>query len=270
MYGAAWGYLTDYSGMQQLGARFYWPEIGRFIQQDPIGDGMNWYAYAGSSPVTGADPSGLEDYYVGVDLDAVYYVGGTLNAGSVSDLDQPLQSGIFVTPGAAVGRNVGVAGMAGCTERELEGTSEDIDVNAGPASITYSRDEEGYNGWSGAWGVGSGASISASQTWTYTIQDALVDALVHVGIPMITWAGKHGHPLIHVRPGNGPESGRRGPFSRGGGGGGDGGGGSADGGSTSGSSGAQGEGGPGSSVSPGYWNPGQGHGPKGGGNPCPS
>ncbi|MBN1459093.1 MAG: hypothetical protein JXA57_06125 [Armatimonadetes bacterium] len=34
----------DPSGLQQLGARFYWPELGRFVQQDPIGDGMNWYA----------------------------------------------------------------------------------------------------------------------------------------------------------------------------------------------------------------------------------
>ena len=45
--GGAWGYITDPSGLQQLGARFYWPEIGRFIQQDPIGDGVNWYAYVG-------------------------------------------------------------------------------------------------------------------------------------------------------------------------------------------------------------------------------
>jgi len=60
-YGAAWGYITDTpgSGLLQLGARFYWPEIGRFIQQDPIGAGMNWYAYAGNNPVTWVDPEGL-------------------------------------------------------------------------------------------------------------------------------------------------------------------------------------------------------------------
>ena len=60
-YGAAWGYVTDTpgSGLLQLGARFYRPEIGRFIQQDPIGEGMNWYAYAGNNPVTRVDPEGL-------------------------------------------------------------------------------------------------------------------------------------------------------------------------------------------------------------------
>ena len=51
--------MTDPSGMLQLGHRFYWPQIGRFIQQDPIGSGMNWYAYVGSNPVVYIDPEGL-------------------------------------------------------------------------------------------------------------------------------------------------------------------------------------------------------------------
>jgi RHS repeat-associated protein len=68
------GYLTDPSGLQQLGARFYWPELGRFLQQDPIGDGMNWYAYAGNNPASWVDPEGL--VYDGVDVGmAVWDVG---------------------------------------------------------------------------------------------------------------------------------------------------------------------------------------------------
>jgi RHS repeat-associated protein len=61
-YGGAWGYINGVSGLQQLGARFYWPELGRFIQQDPIGDGMNWYAYAYGNPVLWIDPYGLEPW----------------------------------------------------------------------------------------------------------------------------------------------------------------------------------------------------------------
>jgi RHS repeat-associated protein len=62
-FGAAWGYITDTpgSGLLQLGARFYWPEVGRFVQQDPVGDGMNWYAYAGNNPLVWVDPTGLEE-----------------------------------------------------------------------------------------------------------------------------------------------------------------------------------------------------------------
>ncbi len=58
-FGGAWGYITDPSGMEQLGQRFYWPEVGRFLQQDPAKDGGNWYVYAGSRPVLWVDPTGL-------------------------------------------------------------------------------------------------------------------------------------------------------------------------------------------------------------------
>ena len=59
-FGGAWGYITDPSGMLQLGARFYWPEVGRFVQQDPIGEGSNWYAYVGNNPLIKTDPEGLQ------------------------------------------------------------------------------------------------------------------------------------------------------------------------------------------------------------------
>jgi RHS repeat-associated protein len=48
-------------GMNYYKARIYSPTLGRFMQSDPIGygDGINWYAYVGSDPVNGRDPSGL-------------------------------------------------------------------------------------------------------------------------------------------------------------------------------------------------------------------
>ncbi len=62
-FGGAWGYMTDPSGTLQLGARTYLPKLGRFLQQDPSGDGMNWYVYAESNPVVRVDPEGL--YFAG-------------------------------------------------------------------------------------------------------------------------------------------------------------------------------------------------------------
>jgi len=59
-FGGAWGYITDPSGMLQLGARYYWPEVGRFGQRDPAGKEPSAYLYARGNPVGWADPKGKE------------------------------------------------------------------------------------------------------------------------------------------------------------------------------------------------------------------
>jgi len=47
-----------------LGARYYEPGIGRFVQRDPIGieGGSNVYVYAANSPSIGVDPDGLDHW----------------------------------------------------------------------------------------------------------------------------------------------------------------------------------------------------------------
>jgi RHS repeat-associated protein len=50
-------------GLYDLRNRFYSPDIGRFLQPDPIGfrGGNNMYRYCGNNPVTRWDPFGLQD-----------------------------------------------------------------------------------------------------------------------------------------------------------------------------------------------------------------
>jgi RHS repeat-associated protein len=53
----------DYqTGLYYYRARYYDPQQGRFISEDPIGfgGGGNFYAYAGNSPINLTDPSGLK------------------------------------------------------------------------------------------------------------------------------------------------------------------------------------------------------------------
>ncbi len=47
------------SGLVLMGHRYMDTRTGRFISQDPAGDGNNWYAYADNSPANAIDPSGL-------------------------------------------------------------------------------------------------------------------------------------------------------------------------------------------------------------------
>lgn len=53
-------YFDTDTGLIHLRARFYDPGIGRFISEDPIRDGNNWYVYCSGDPVNRIDPSGLD------------------------------------------------------------------------------------------------------------------------------------------------------------------------------------------------------------------
>jgi RHS repeat-associated protein len=62
-YIGALSYKTEFDfALVQTGARWYSPEIGRYLQRDPIGTegGLNVYAYANLSPLVVTDPSGLQ------------------------------------------------------------------------------------------------------------------------------------------------------------------------------------------------------------------
>jgi len=54
--------MTEPNGFYYMRARYYDPEVGRFISEDPLGfDGgdVNLYVYVGNNPVLLIDPLGL-------------------------------------------------------------------------------------------------------------------------------------------------------------------------------------------------------------------
>ena len=54
--GAEWDGET---GLYHMGARYYDPTLGRFIQQDPADEGLNPYRYGWNDPVNYSDPTGM-------------------------------------------------------------------------------------------------------------------------------------------------------------------------------------------------------------------
>ena len=59
-YNGYYGVQQEPNGLLHMRARYYSPELRRFINADPIGfaGGMNWYAYANGNPIMYVDPSG--------------------------------------------------------------------------------------------------------------------------------------------------------------------------------------------------------------------
>ena len=62
-YGLETGYTgkpyDSVTGLSDYGFRDYSPAHARFITEDPIRDGENWFAYVGNNPVNWVDPWGL-------------------------------------------------------------------------------------------------------------------------------------------------------------------------------------------------------------------
>jgi hypothetical protein len=84
--------------LQLKGERWYSPDLGRFVSEDPIQDGSNWYAFAGNNPVTYADPTGL------------YQQGHPLQGGGRTPLAQTTTFTGFV--GAGLGNQILGGGFA--------------------------------------------------------------------------------------------------------------------------------------------------------------
>jgi RHS repeat-associated protein len=68
------------TGLYYYRARYYSPEMGRFVSEDPIrfaGGDVNWYRYVGNNSVNNVDPLGLIWKTVGYEYPS--YIKGHLN-----------------------------------------------------------------------------------------------------------------------------------------------------------------------------------------------
>ena len=86
------------TGLYYYRMRYYSPDLGRFLQPDPIGyaDGMNIYAYVHNNPLNFIDPWGLDSYLASRPLggDSKYFSHNyiAVNADYIGDPDATIYS----------------------------------------------------------------------------------------------------------------------------------------------------------------------------------
>jgi len=88
-------YFDNETGYVYLRARYMNPNTGRFLTEDPIKDGNNWYVYGNNNPLRFIDPWGLA-------AGDTYYVTGNNvafrdNKGTTSNVLNRLDAGAQVT-----------------------------------------------------------------------------------------------------------------------------------------------------------------------------
>ncbi len=92
--------LDEDTGLYYYGARYYDPELGRFVQPDSIipdfGDPQSWnrYSYCLNNPLKYTDPTGHETYFEGVgNVFLGYYdAGAGLVGGTIHMVAHPVQT----------------------------------------------------------------------------------------------------------------------------------------------------------------------------------
>ncbi len=99
------------AGLYYYRARYYDPEIGRFLSEDPLGfgAGINFYAYVENNPVNFNDPSGNCPNCITAGAGAV--IGGVF--GGISAGLQPDATFVDVLTGIGVGATAGAVTGSG-------------------------------------------------------------------------------------------------------------------------------------------------------------
>ncbi len=158
-----------------LGARYYDPEIGRFLQRDPIGiaGGLNTYVYAFNNPIAYVDPSGCGVGSWVLNLGGAVVSGAAVGSGLGLIVGQPAAGAV----GGAVAGGLSYLGLSvfhwaqgwaqptwwpSCGAGALGGLSG----GPGGAAAAAGMSARAVSAWSALGGAASGGiSAGASSNW---------------------------------------------------------------------------------------------------------
>jgi RHS repeat-associated protein len=169
-------------GLYDLRNRFYSPDIGRFLQADPIdfnGDATNLYRYCGNNPINATDPSGLWTFQIG---GAINLNGGpgsaSWSAGIAFDGHGNIAAfgTIFGGIGGGARASAGVT-FGGSTAETVSGLGGPYNVINGGAAlgpsgsgqVFWGQDQTNNRtvvGWGATIGAGVGGGASGGESYT--------------------------------------------------------------------------------------------------------
>ena len=168
------GREPDATGLIHYRARYYHPELGRFVSRDPLGlsAGINPYAYADGNPVLFNDPDGLmaalawnsanqyyNDYQVGTRVQGALQFGAGLGMGA-------LGTGVGVTTGwTGLGAVGGGALIALGSDQMSAGFQTLVSGKSTPSLLNQGLQAAGASPTQAAWGeaaitIGASGGVS--------------------------------------------------------------------------------------------------------------
>jgi RHS repeat-associated protein len=184
-------YYDEETGLHYNMKRYYDPEVGRYIEPDPLASidtplwyrmvGQNEYAYASNSPLSLYDPFGLCDEcddcpsgrWMGSNLggDAmVLIVGGAIGSVEITCVGNNDVFALFSVRCLRLGGGLGVGGSLnivesrGCTAREamenFAGTGAFVSSSVAFISAGASTSTETWGVWGAGAGLGLGLEIA--------------------------------------------------------------------------------------------------------------
>ena len=62
------GKQLDSTGLYYFNARYYDPQTGRFLTEDPLKQGTSWYSYCSNNPINKYDPDGKDEHDMVIDF----------------------------------------------------------------------------------------------------------------------------------------------------------------------------------------------------------
>jgi len=173
--------MTEPNGLLYMRARYYDPEVGRFISEDPMGfDGgdVNLYVYASNNPILYSDPLGLWTLQLGWSVSGGAGAGGTYGKGFVFgySCESGFQWGRYETVGAGGHGGAGGAGVIDIT------VSANTDIN----QLAGLGGSAGGSGQFGGVTFGAETNINEGARPSYTVGGGL-------GLPWGTPVEMHGY-----------------------------------------------------------------------------